>query len=70
MFLSRVLQSLCRQRLQSSDNSKSCIAWLDDIVDITVARDVVRVRELIVVLLLLLATNAPSPLHSQTPKEP
>ena len=57
MTLCGVLQTLVAERLQSANYAETCVTWFDNVVDIAVASCVVRVRELIAVLLLLLGNE-------------
>ena len=54
MFLPWVLLLLACELLEGADHAEACVAWLDHIIDVSVACCIVRVAEKVVVFLLLL----------------
>ena len=54
MFLCRVGKSLILQLMQCADHSESCIAWLDNVIYVTILGCIVRVCKSIPVFFLLL----------------
>lgn len=61
MFLVRILDFLVCKRFECHDDTETCVAWFDDIVDIAVACSIVRVAEKVVVFLFLLLSHFGAP---------
>lgn len=58
MLLGRILYTLVMQLLEGADYAETSVAWLDDVIDVTLVSSVVWVAEELLILSLLLCHNS------------
>ena len=49
MFTRRIYHFLGFQRLESTNNTETCIAWFNNIIDITIRSSLIRISEFLFV---------------------